>query len=89
MEGKVAFDLIKPCSITIQRLSVYYGESKIKKLYRKTNNKIKTVVASKRTNMAFLEKNQVKANSMCLMQPHKGYIETDSDIEKKMLLRFS
>ena len=63
MEEKSAIDLIKPCSVSIQRLSVYYGESKNKKLFRKSNKKIKSVVNSKKATLFFLEKSNIKRHT--------------------------
>ena len=42
---------------------MYYGESKNKKLFRKSNKKIKSVVNSKKANLVFLEKSNINNTS--------------------------
>ena len=82
MEEKSAFDLIKPCSVSIQRLSVYHGESKSKKLYRKT------VLASKKVKMVFLEKSNINNTSKDtqygkLLKGNSGCTKYKKSIQKK------
>ena len=44
MKGKSAFNLIKPCSIILKRLSFHYGESKTKIVFGKARKKSKILV---------------------------------------------
>ena len=69
MEEYTTFHQIKPCSVSLQRLSLYYGESKCKSIFEKAKKKTKIAVAPKavsnKSNKSIIQKEKKHICNIC------------------------